>query len=260
MLECVVNVSEGRRQAVVAAIAASAGPDLLDVHSDPDHNRSVLTLVGEDAARAVAVEVIARLDLAEHEGAHPRFGVLDVVPFVPLGDTAMEAAIQARDDFARWASVSLDLPCFLYGPDRDLPTVRRTAFGELVPDEGPTAPHPTAGAVAVGARPVLVAYNVWVDESPARAAEIARSLRSPAVRSLAFTLPSGVQISCNLIDPDRFGPTAAYDAVAARAKVTRAELVGLLPESVLRGVPAHRWAELDLDESRTIEARLAGVT
>jgi glutamate formiminotransferase len=257
VLECVVNISEGRDQSAVATIAAAAGPDLLDVHSDPDHNRSVLTLVGEDAPRAVAVEAVARLDLRSHVGAHPRFGVVDVVPFVPLEGSDAADAVRARDDFARWAAVTLDLPCFLYGPDRDLPAVRRDAFGRAVPDTGPPEPHPTAGAVAVGARPPLVAYNLWVDETLDQAREIARSLRRPAVRALAFELASGVQVSCNLVDPDRFGPAALYDEVAARTRVVRAELVGLLPESVLRGVPAHRWIELDLGADRTVEARLA---
>ncbi len=253
-----MNVSEGRQRAVVVAIAASAGPDLLDVHSDPDHNRTVLTLLGEQAPRAVTVEAVARLDLRDHEGAHPRFGVVDVVPFVPLGDADMRDAIQARDEYARWATLTLDLPCFLYGPDRGLPIVRRGAFGELVPDFGPDQPHPTAGAVAVGARPPLVAYNLWVDESPELAADIARRLRGPSVRALAFTLASGVQVSCNLVDPMRLGPDKVYDAVAAEARVTRAELVGLLPESVLQSVPAHRWTQLDLGVDRTIEARVEG--
>jgi glutamate formiminotransferase / 5-formyltetrahydrofolate cyclo-ligase len=256
VLECVVNVSEGRDQAAVAAIAAAAGSDLLDVHTDPDHHRSVLTLVGEEAPRAVTVEAVARLDLTEHVGAHPRFGVVDVVPFVPLAGADLADAERARDEFARWAAVTLDLPCFLYGPDRDLPTIRRRAFVDLAPDAGPAEPHPTAGAVAVGARLPLVAYNLWVDASPAEAREIARSLRGPAVRALAFALASGVQVSCNLVDPERFGPAQARDAVAERAHVRRAELVGLLPESVLRSVPAHRWTELDLDADRTIEARL----
>jgi len=257
VLECVVNISEGRQEALVAAIAASVGADLLDVHCDPDHNRSVLTLFGEEAPRAVTIEAVARLDLRTHEGAHPRFGVVDVVPFVPLAGSDMRDAVAARDAFAGWAGVTLDLPCFLYGPERDLPTVRRGAFVTLTPDRGPSTPHPTAGAVAVGARPPLVAYNLWVDEPVAKAAEIARSLRGRAVRALAFALASGVQVSCNLVEPEEVGPASVYDAVAAQARVERAELVGLVPESVLRAVPAHRWEELDLSEDRTIEARLA---
>jgi glutamate formiminotransferase / 5-formyltetrahydrofolate cyclo-ligase len=257
VLECVVNISEGRRRDLVEAIAAVAGMALLDVHSDPDHNRSVLTLVGEEAPRAVTVAAVARLDLRDHEGAHPRFGVVDVVPFVPLEDTGMQRALAARDDFARWAALTLDIPCFLYGPGRTLPTVRQGAFGPVSPDVGPSEPHPTAGALAVGARPVLVAYNLWLrDPDLGAARDLARRLRSAAVRALAFRLGDHVQVSLNLVAPDEFGPADAYDSVAAEREVARAELVGLIPASVLRSVPAHRWTELDLAADRTIEARL----
>jgi glutamate formiminotransferase / 5-formyltetrahydrofolate cyclo-ligase len=257
VLECVVNISEGRRRDLLEAIAAVAGDALLDLHSDADHNRSVLTLVGEEAPRAVTVEAVARLDLRDHEGAHPRFGVVDVVPFVPLSGLSIEAAVAARDAFARWAALTLDLPCFLYGPERTLPAVRSGAFGPVEPDVGPREAHPTAGAVAVGARPLLVAYNLWLRDSDLGAArDLARRLRSPHVRALALPLGGQVQVSLNLIAPDEFGPADAYDAVAAACAVARAELVGLIPASVLRSVPAHRWTELDLAADRTIEARL----
>jgi len=257
VLECVVNISEGRRHDLMGAIAAVAGTALLDLHSDADHNRSVLTLVGEEAARAVTVEAVARLDLRDHQGAHPRFGVVDVVPFVPLGGLGIEAAVEARDAFARWAALTLDVPCFLYGSERTLPAVRSGSFGPVLPDVGPSAPHPTAGAIAVGARPVLVAYNLWLlDADLGIARELARRLRSPHVRALAFPLGDHIQVSLNLIAPDEFGPGHAYDAVAAVCAVDRAELVGLIPASVLRSVPAHRWTELDLAADRTIEARL----
>jgi glutamate formiminotransferase len=257
VLECVVNISEGRRPDLIEAIARVAGASLLDVHSDGDHNRSVLTLVGEEAPRAVTADAVARLDLREHEGAHPRFGVVDVVPFVPLGGEGIEAAVAARDDFARWAASTLELPCFLYGPERTLPEVRRAAFDSLQPDFGPGQPHATAGAVAVGARPVLVAYNLWLRHADLAAARVlARRLRCPTVRALAFALGGKVQVSLNLLEPEQFGPADAYDAVAAEVDVARAELVGLLPGSVLRSVPAHRWTELDLAPDRTIEARL----
>ena len=149
------------------------------------------------------------------------------------------------------------LPCFLYGPERSLPTVRREAWRSLRPDAGPAAPHPTAGAAAVGARPILVAYNLWLAEPDLeRARLIGRAMRGPHVRVLALRVGDAVQVSCNLIDPWTFGPEAAFDAVASRAGVARAELVGLAPAAVLAGVPPHRWKELDLDPSSTIEARL----
>ena len=261
VLECVVNVSEGRRADVVAAIGAAAGPCLLDVHSDAHHHRSVLTLAGpdvEDAARAVAREAIARIDLTAHDGVHPRLGAVDVVPFVPLAGSSMDDALAARDRFAAWAADALAVPCFLYGPERTLPDVRRRAFTDLAPDVGPGAPHPTAGAAAVGARPVLVAYNLWLAPGvPVTVArDIARSLRSEHVRALGLDVGGQAQVSCNLIAPLVVGPDAVYDAVAAQAAVARPELVGLAPAAVVAGIPEARWAALDLGSSRTIEARL----
>lgn len=258
MLECAINISEGRRPRVIAAIAAEAGADLLDVHTDADHHRSVLTVIGEPAARAVTEAAVAAVDVSSHVGAHPRFGAVDVVPFVALDGATLADAVAARDRFARWAAVELAVPCFLYGPERSLPEVRRSAFATLAPDIGPAAPHPTAGAVAVGARPVLVAYNVWLDDADlALARGVARELRSPNVRALGLRVGEAVQVSMNLLDPETMGPAEVYDAVAARARVRRAELVGLLPAAVLGRIARGRWGELDIDEARTIEARVA---
>lgn len=256
MLECVVNISEGRDAAVIDAIAATAGADLLDVHTDPDHHRSVLTLLGEDAPRAVARAAVERLDLRTHDGVHPRVGVVDVVPFVALDGSTEADALAARDAFCSWAGTELALPCFRYGPERTLPDIRRGAFSTLVPDCGPDSPHPTAGAVAVGARPVLVAYNVWLAEADlALAKAIAASLRSPSVRALGLQVGDAVQVSMNLIAADVTGPGAVVDAVAAQAAVGRCELVGLVPRWVLDGEDPARWVELDLGPDRTIEGR-----
>jgi len=257
MIECVVNISEGRRGEVVEAIAATAGNDLLDVHVDADHNRSVLTLVGEDSVRAVAAEAVARLDLGPHEGVHPRIGVVDVVPFVALDPTPFSEAMAARDRFVRWAAATLRVPCFAYGPERSLPEVRRAAFTSLAPDAGPGTPHPTAGAIAVGARPVLVAYNLWlVEPDLARARQLARSLRGPAVRALGLRVGEHVQVSMNLIDPTVVGPADVYASVSALSGVERAELVGLLPRAVLEAIDPSTWERLDLAQDRTIESRL----
>ena len=116
VLECVVNVSEGRRPQVLGALVAAAGPDLLDLHVDPDHHRSVLTLVGEEAPRAVAAAAVELIDLRRHTGAHPRLGAVDVVPFVALAPTPAAEAEAARDRFARWARAELRLPALRYGP------------------------------------------------------------------------------------------------------------------------------------------------
>jgi glutamate formiminotransferase / 5-formyltetrahydrofolate cyclo-ligase len=261
VLECVVNVSEGRSTATLDVIAAAAGEHLLDLHRDADHNRSVLTMAGpgvEEAVRSVAEATVGCLDLRTHTGAHPRIGVLDVVPFVPLIGSTLLDAVAARDRFACWAAAALELPCFLYGPERTLPEVRAGAFGSLPPDGGPSHPHRSAGATAVGARPVLVAYNLWLaNADPDEARALARGLRSGSVRALGLQVGDGVQVSMNLLAPDDVGPCAVYDAVASRAAIARAEVVGLVPATVVASVSPARWAQLDLAADRTIEARLA---
>ena len=263
MLECVVNLSEGRDEAHLAALADAAGDDLLDAHTDADHHRTVLTMVGERAPRAVAAVAIERLDLRAHLGAHPRLGVVDVVPFVALEGSSAADALSARDAFAWWLAHTFAVPCFLYGPERSLPELRRRAFGDLAPDIGPRAPHPRAGATAVGARPVLVAFNVWLAAPDlALARQVATEVRAPGLRALGLSVGERVQVSMNLVDPLRLGPADAYDRVtaaveAAGGEVAGAELVGLVPGAVLAAVDEHRWSELDLGPSRTIEARLA---
>jgi glutamate formiminotransferase len=253
-----VNISEGSRPHVVTAIASSAVGSLLDVHSDADHNRSVLTLIGEEAPRAVARAAVAALDLRRHQGVHPRIGVVDVVPFVPLAGSTLLDAVAARDRFLDWMADELGVPGFAYGPERTLPDVRRLAFTELTPDRGPARPHPTAGAAAVGARPVLVAWNVWLaDPDLARARRVAREIRGPRVRALGLPVGKRVQVSMNLVEPDVLGPAEAWDLVAGREAVAGAELVGLVPRSVLDRTDPGRWAQLDLADEKTIEARLA---
>jgi glutamate formiminotransferase len=258
VLACVVNVSEGRSATVLDALAAAAGRDLLDLHVDPFHHRAVLTLVGEDAPLAVAAEAVRRIDLRRHAGAHPRLGAVDVVPFVPLTGASMAGAVAARDRFSTWVAGRLRMPAFRYGGDGpSLPEVRRTARRRR-PDDGGPLPHPTAGAVAVGARHALVAYNLVLAEPDLRRARaVAAAVRSPAVRALGLRVGDEVQVSMNLVTPTEVGPAAAYDAVAALAPVRRGELVGLVPEAVLRAVDPARWTDLDLAEDRTIETRLA---
>jgi len=282
--ECVVNISEGRDGEVLDAVCRAGADLVLDFHSDTEHNRSVLTLGGpleavEGAARQVAAVAVAGIDLRSHAGVHPRLGVVDVVPFVPLNGTGSNDgswghAVEARNRFARWLGGDLLVPCFLYGPERTLPEVRRLAFDPLAPDSGPPRPHPTAGASAIGARPVMVAYNVWITDERRpdgqRAAEpalsvarsIAAELRGPALRSLGLEVHGGAQVSCNLIDPATVTVATVYDAVAEQAmargcSVLRGELVGLAPRAMLSAIPSHRWPELDLSEDSTIEARLA---
>jgi glutamate formiminotransferase len=274
-VECVVNVSEGRDQGFLARLADVAGPVLLDLHRDPDHHRSVFTLAGEaesvtHAVRELARASVARLDLGTHQGAHPRQGVLDVVPFIPytpgrLPSHDLDVVVPLRDAFARWMGATLGVPTFLYGPlaggeNRTLPQVRRHAFAELPPDFGPRHPHPTAGATSVGARSVLVAYNVWVS-SVEVARTVAPLVRGPAVRALGLAVGRRAQVSCNLVEPAQVGPAQAYDTVRALVgeaggAVEGAELIGLLPAAVLQAIPASRWTELGLGAEKTVEARL----
>jgi glutamate formiminotransferase len=274
VLECVINVSEGRSGATVAALSRACGPTLLDVHSDPDHNRSVFTLAGrseavEEGARALATAVVEVLDIGSHEGVHPRIGTLDVVPFVSLVpgpdgtlvEGPIDAALAARDRFAGWAASTLALPCFLYGPERTLPDIRRTAWSSLRPQTGPSVAHPTAGAVAVGARPVLVAYNLWLHGATIdQARAVASAVRGPGLRTLGLAVAGAVQVSCNLVDPWHIGPGQAYDIVSvslpADVSIRRAEQVGLIPAAILHTCPKERWTQLGLGPSSTIEARL----
>lgn len=244
---------------MIHAIASTAGNDLLDVHTDPEHHRSVLTLVGEAAARAVTVAAVEALDLRHHRGAHPRLGIVDVVPFVPLADDSLAGAVAARDRFVSWIGDELGIPAFPYGPGlASLPEIRRSAFTGIAPAAGPREPHLRAGATSVGARPALVAYNLWlaVADLPL-ARSIARSLRSPAIRALGLRVGDAVQVSCNLVEPHITGPEAVYDTVASQAPVRRAELVGLVSEVVLTAIDRKRWPQLDLSPERTLEARLA---
>ncbi len=263
MLECVVNVSEGVDARKIRAIGDAADAALIDVHSDQFHNRSVLTLAGPPevvvpAARRLSLAAIDLLDLRHHSGVHPRLGVVDVVPFVPYaGDATLADAMGERDGYAAWLGSEVGVPCFRYGPERSLPEVRRRAFVDLQPDYGPEEAHPTAGATCVGARGVLVAYNLFVADPLEMAKSVARELRRPEVRTLGLQVGDLAQVSCNLVDPDAFGPAEVYDFVAARAKVRRAELVGLIPAAVLERIDERRWPELDLGEERTVERCLA---
>ena len=279
MLECVPNVSEGRDQAVLDAIGEACGPSLLDVHADPDHHRSVFTLAGpgprdvETAVAALARAAAASVDLSTHHGVHPRLGVIDVVPFVAL-DEEHEVAEDAAHSFVAWIVEELGVPVFLYDDAdpkrRSLPELRRDAFTKRRPDAGPVTPHPQLGAVAVGARPPLVAVNCWLDTNDHLVAgEIARRVREvdgglPGVRALGFLMESqGVaQVSMNLVDLPVTGIEAACMEVRRLAgrddfDVTRIEVVGLIPAAELERCSDEFRAWAQIGEDVTIEGRLA---
>ena len=258
MLECVINISEGRDTAILAALAQSCAGDLLDVHSDSDHNRSVFTMVGIDAPRMLARAAVSALTITDHSGVHPRLGVVDVVPFVPLVPSTLQEAQQARDEFAAWAAEELNVPCFLYGLERTLPDIRKSAWTTLMPDVGPRVAHPTAGAMCVGVREPLVAYNLWLENIDlATTRRIASAVRTANIRTLGLQVGPFTQVSANLISPMIAGPSEVYDAVSQHTTVHHAELVGLLPAAVLATIPRARWEDLDLSVEQTIEWRLS---
>ena len=239
-LECVINVSEGTAGATIGALARAAGSCLLDVHTDPWHNRSVLTLAGrdvQDAARAVAGAAVEHLDLNDHAGAHPRLGVIDVVPFVPLrtgvlGEVPAGASGPAAVSLAP-ALAARDAVRELYG-NRARRSVLPLRTGALpaggspaglhhrITRHGPHDASPHGGTCCVGAREVLVAYNMWLAvDDVALAREIARSMRRTEVRALGLELGGKAQVSCNLVEPWRYGPAEAFDFVSRRAPVAR---------------------------------------
>jgi len=287
-LEAVPNFSEGRDAAVLEALAAamSAHADLLDVHADADHNRSVFTLVGESEALIEALLAgIAcareRIDLRRHEGAHPRIGAADVVPVVPVRPEDAARARAAALELARRAGNELGLPVFLYadlapgrgpaffrrgGPEE---LQRRIDAGELVPDFGPPRLDPSAGGVIVGARRPLIAFNVNLAGPSVEAArEIARVVRErdggfPGVRALGLDLPRAghAQVSMNVED---WEATALHEIVAAVVReasargveVTGAELVGLMPAGAALAAAGALLGITGFDASHILELRL----
>ncbi len=270
LIECVPNFSEGRRPDVIARLAGAVrevrGTRLLDVASDPDHHRVVLTFAGRaDAALEAAFEsaavAVSQIDLRVHWGVHPRIGAVDVIPFVPLYNASIEECIALARRLGEELASRLGLPVYLYGAAasdsarRVLSAIRRGGFEGLHeairspgrrPDFGPARVHPTAGAVAVGARDVLIAMNVELKSQDLEAArEIARAIREsggglPAVQAMAVPLPSRgvVQVSMNLLDYRRSSPLAAFERVAAEAahrgiEVAAGELIGCAPREAL---------------------------
>lgn len=270
LVECVPNFSEGRRANVVQhirdAIAAVPGTIVLDVSSDPSHNRTVITFVAEvsaagDAAFAGIRTAASLIDLRQHTGAHPRIGATDVVPFVPLEGTTMEECVTLARTLGERVGRELAIPVYLYEraatrPAREnLADVRRGEFEGLrnaittdpdrAPDFGPPRLHPGAGAIAIGARPFLVAYNVYLGPATnlAVAKEVAKAVRGSSgglryVKALGLEVDGQAQVSMNLVDTDRTPLFRAYDAVRAEALAhgvipTWSEIVGLVPERVL---------------------------
>ena len=286
-LESVPNFSEGRDRATIDALGAALGSRarLLDVHSDPDHNRSVFTLVG--SAEELVESLLAgtacareRIDLRAHEGAHPRIGATDVVPIVPLAPEDRERAREAALALAERLGGELELPVFLYGdlaPGRGPAFFRRGGIeelarrmeaGEVVPDFGPARLDDRAGGVLVGARRPLIAFNVNLRGSLEAAREVASSVRErdggfPGVRALGLDLPRVglVQVSMNVED---YEASALHEIVgrikqeasARGAEVVGSELVGLMPAGAAMAAAGAMLGIEGFDASRVLELRL----
>jgi glutamate formiminotransferase len=295
-LECVPNVSEGRHPERVARLAAAAasgeGVRLLDVSSDPDHNRTVLTLAGDapglrQSLLALYATALQEIDLTRHEGVHPRVGAVDVVPFVPLGDTPMAEAVAAAEDLAAAVAERFGLPVYLYEQAARIPERRRLAdirrggfegFAAKIedpawaPDFGPGRVHPTAGVTVIGARFFLIAFNALLDTADVGIArQVARRVREsggglPAVRAMGVYLASRgrAQVSMNLVDYRQTSVLTALDRVrteaeALGARVVRSEVIGLMPEAAALEVAREALLLPEFGKGNLIEGRLEAV-
>lgn len=293
LVECVPNFSEGRRPEVVAAIrdsiAAVEGVSVLDASSDASHNRSVITFVAPldravEAAFAGIRAALENIDLTSHQGEHPRIGAADVVPFVPLEGTTINDCIKLARELGARVGKELEIPVYLYEraatrPSRqNLADVRRGQFeglrseigvnAERDPDFGPARIHPTFGAIAIGARPFLVAYNIYLGgaENLQVAKDIAKAVRGssggfPFVKALGLEVDGQAQVSMNLVDTEQTPLHVVFDAVKARARdagidVTWSEIIGLVPERVLFGAAAHHLQLTHFTADQVLERKV----
>jgi glutamate formiminotransferase / formiminotetrahydrofolate cyclodeaminase len=294
LLESVPNFSEGRRpeivQDIVAAAQAVDGVHVLDLHSDADHNRSVLTLAGEAEALGEAVfraieRATATIDLREHTGEHPRIGATDVVPFIPLGTTTMSEAVAAARSLGERVAEQLEVPVYFYEeaayrPERqNLEAIRRKGFEELRdtigreeerrPDIGISAVHPSAGAVVIGARGPLIAYNIYLNTRDVRVAKtIAKAIRHSSgglryVKALGLEIPARgqVQVSMNLTNFRKSAIHTVFELVRALADshgatITDSEVVGLVPMEALVDSARHYLRMHDFASDQILESKL----
>jgi glutamate formiminotransferase len=294
LVECVPNFSEGRNRETVARLAqAISSVDtacVLDTHIDPDHNRSVITfvaapqLVVEAALRAVALAA-ELIDMRRHQGVHPRLGATDVLPFIPISGVTLEDCVALAHAAGERIARELSIPVFFYEraalrPDRvNLEDVRRGALELLreqiavepsrIPDVGPRMVHESAGAIAVGARPFLIAFNVNLESNDVSVAKsIARAVRArqgglPFVKALGFELASRgmVQVSMNLVNYEVTGMAEAYEAVRRETErvgveIVSTEIVGLVPEKALDKSAKYFQKLEDFSEDKILEHRL----
>jgi glutamate formiminotransferase len=298
LIECVPNFSEGRREEVVEeivhAIGQIEGVSVLDHTRDETHNRSVVTFAGSAepvvrAATAAVGRALELIDMEQHAGAHPRIGAVDVMPFVPLGTTRLEECVDLARRFGEQIATRFELPVYLYGaaalrPERRrLADVRRGQYEALreeiavnpnrAPDFGPARLHPRGGAIAVGARKPLIAFNINLRTAElATAIKIATAIREssggmPAVQAMGVLLenpgkPTMAQVSMNLVDWERTGIAAVVREVRrlaheAGTEIDHCELIGLAPAGALLEVAADTLGLVDFSADQALELRLA---
>jgi glutamate formiminotransferase len=294
LIECIPNFSEGRSPEIVRSIAdaisASKNACVLDTHIDPDHNRSVITFVAApetivDAAVSAVRRASELIDMRTHSGEHPRLGATDVLPFVPLDGVSMDDCVRIAHEAGTVIARELSIPVYYYEraalrPERvNLEDVRRGALEllreqittnpERAPDAGLAQVHESAGAIAVGARPFLIAFNVILRSSDIGIArQIARTIRArngglPSVKALGFRLQTRglVQVSMNLVNYEVTGMAAAYDAVQREAdnigvEIESAEIVGLVPQNALDRNAAYFTKLENFSESKILEYQI----
>jgi len=292
LVESVPNISEGRRRDVIDTIAQAArgeGRHVLDVDSDVDHNRSVITIVGEPAAVAIGIdhlveEAVARIDLTKHHGEHPRMGAVDVIPFIPIHNVSMKDCVTLSRQVGKKIADKYKIPVYLYEESatnerrQNLATIRKGEFEgffekikdpEWKPDFGTANVHPTAGATAVGARQFLVAYNINLATADLiTAKKIAAAIRGssgglPYVKALAFTLEQRniVQISMNLTNFKKTPILRVFEVVKNEAEhygisVLDSEIVGMVPKEALYAVASTVLRMEQFSRASVLEERI----
>jgi glutamate formiminotransferase / 5-formyltetrahydrofolate cyclo-ligase len=293
IIECVPNISEGRRpevvERVVARVRQVAGVRVLDYSSDPSHNRSVLTLAGDaaplkEAVLALFEAVVPEIDLRTHSGEHPRLGAVDVVPFVPIEGVTMNACVALAKETAAEVARRFQVPVYLYEDASDNPArknledIRRGEFEGLTakmassgwtPDYGPSAPHPSAGATVIGARMPLIAYNINLATDRLDVAKkIAAAVRHSSggfryVKAMGVRLEDRgiVQVSMNLTNYEKTPMFRVFEAVKSEAArygvaILESEIVGLVPAAALHGTAEHFLQLSEFKPNQVLETRL----
>jgi len=294
IIECVPNFSEGSRkdviQDIVSAVGETEGAKVLDISSDPDHNRSVLTMVGnedglKDAILTLFEKAVEHIDLTKHKGEHPRMGAVDVVPFIPIKGVTMEDCIALSKEIGEQVANKFDIPVYLYEESassterRSLPKIRKGQFEgffekikqpEWKPDFGPQEVHPTAGVVAIGARMFLIAYNVYLSTNNIEIADkigkavrhISGGLRYVKALGMMIEKRNLTQVSMNLVNYQKTPIYRVFELIRAEARrygvhIVDSEVVGLVPSEALIDTAQYYLQLAGFSPSQVLENKLA---